>query len=198
MAATAQTYGLQCVSHPSGQTRAREYRILNNAGTGYGTAIYYGSLVKIHTDGTLNIGDGTSDAIGVFAGCEFIDATGKPTESKHWPASQTLQTGSVVKAYVYDDQQNIYKVGVSANGASWTQDVIGGQVDIANTGSGSATTGMSSGSVAAAGPVAAASTAQVRVIGFVDGTPYDATTNPFPELLVQISQHQYVADKAGL
>jgi hypothetical protein len=198
MAATAQAYGLIPVVHPNGQTRAREYRILNNAGTGYGTAIYYGDLVKIHTDGTLNIGDGSTDAIGVFAGCEYIDSTGKPNVSKYWPASQALLAGSVVRAFVYDDQQNIYKVGVSANGSSWTLATIGGQVDIANNGTGSAVTGNTTGSVSAAGPVGAGSTAQVRVVGFLNGEPYDATTNPFPELLVQISQHQYTADKAGL
>ena len=197
MGTTSQAYGLIPAYHPSGQSRANRYNILNNAGTGYATAIYKGDLVQIDTanDGTIKINDGSSAALGVFAGCEYIDATGKPVESAYWPASTAVQTGSQITAYVYDDPATIYRVGVTANASSWVQSSVGDQVDIANTGSGSTATGLSSGSVTAA-PVGNGATAQVRCIGFVDNEIYNATTNPYPQLLVQINQLQFVPNGA--
>ena len=192
MSTTSQSYGLIPAFHPSGQNRANKYNILNNSGTGYGTSIYKGDLVKVGTDGTVQIGDGTSNCLGVFAGCEYIDATGKPTESAYWPASTALQSGSQVVAYVYDDPQTVFKVGVTANASSYVQTTVGDQVDIANVGSGSTVTGLSSSSITAAPIGTGGGPAQVRVIGFNDGI-YDATTNPYPQLLVQIVQHQFLA-----
>ena len=192
MSTTSQAYGLIPVFHPSGQNRANKYNILNNSGTGYGTAIYKGDLVKVGTDGTVQIGDGSSNCLGVFAGCEYIDATGKPCESAYWPASTALLSGSQAVAYVYDDPQTVFKVGVTANASSYVQTTVGDQVDIANVGSGSASTGLSSSSIAAAPVGTGGGPAQVRVIGFNDGI-YDATTNPYPQLLVQIVQHQFLA-----
>lgn len=189
MAATAQTYGLAAVAHPSGQDRARVFNIL----AAYTTAIYQGCLVKINgTGGGIELGDGTTDACGVFAGCEYIDPTGKPVVSNYWPGTASCTN---IRAYVYSDPTTIFKVGVSANGSNFTQDVMGGSVDIANPTAGSTTTGRATGSVTA---TPGAAVAQVRVIGFVDNLAYDATTNPFPELLVQISQHQFAGDKTGV
>jgi hypothetical protein len=193
MSTTSQAYGLIPVYHPTGQNRANRYNILNNAGTGYGTAIYKGDLVKLAADGTVNIGDGTSNALGVFAGCEYIDATGKPTTSAYWPASTALLSGTAAVAYVYDDPQTVYKVGVTANASGYVQSAIGDQVDIANVGTGVVSTGQSSSSVAVAAVGTGAGPAQVRVIGFENGEIYNATTNPYPQLLVQIVQHQFLA-----
>ncbi len=193
MSTNSQAYGLIPVYHASGQNRANKYNILNNSGTGYGTAIYKGDLVKMGTDGTIQIGDGTSNCLGVFAGCEYIDATGKPTVSPYWPASTALQSGSQAIAYVYDGVAGTtFRVGVTANASSYVQTTVGDQVDIANNGTGSATTGLSAGSITTAPVGSGAGPAQVRVVGFYDGI-YDATTNPYPQLLVQIVQGQFLA-----
>lgn len=189
MGTTSQAYGLIPHYHPSGQSRANKYTIA----TGYGTAIYKGDLVKIHTDGTLNIGDGTTDAIGVFAGVEYVDANGKPTESPYWPASTTATN---IVAYVYDDQQTVFRIGVTANASSYDQAAIGQQANVAIA-AGSTQTGVSGTSLTAA-PEAAGQVAQVRIIGYLNGEVYNATTNPYPCVLCQISQHQFVADKAGV
>src|SRR5574343_1479687 len=127
MSTTAQAYGLIPVYHPSGQTRGNLYTILNNAGTGYGTAIYKGDPVKMGTNGTIEIGGGAGTAnLGVFAGCEYIDPTGKPVESPYWPASTAVLSGSVIKAYVYDDQAIVYRVGTAGGTPSgYVQTAIG-------------------------------------------------------------------------
>lgn len=188
MAATAQTYGMIPVSNSSGQDRARLFNIL----PAYTTAIYEGSLVKLVADGGIELGDGTSDALGVFAGVEYIDPTGKPVVSNTWPGTASCTN---IKAYVYCDLATTYKVGVSANGANFTQAVVGGSVDIASPTTGSTTTGKSTSSVTA---TPGAAVAQVRVLGFVNNEAYDATTNPFPELLVQLAQSQLVSTPSGV
>jgi hypothetical protein len=196
MAQTAQSYGLIALYDESGQTRAKKYNILNNAGTGYGTAIYKGSLVKVGTNGTIEIGDGTTPALGVFVGCEYIDNTGKPVESPFWPASAALQTGTEAIAYVIDNQNTMFRIGVTTNASDYVQTVVGQQCNVANTGSGSAITGQSSGSVASA-VVAAGTLAQLRIEGFYDGI-YDATNNPFPQLLVKLVEVQFAPNAVGV
>ena len=189
MALTAQTYGLIPVYHSSGQSRAMLFNIL----PAYTTAIYKGSLVKINgTGGGIELGDGSTDALGVFAGCEYIDPTGKPCVSNYWPGTASCTN---IKAYVYSDPATLFKVGVSANGSNFTQDVMGGEVDIANPTTGSTSSGLSTSSVTA---TPGAAVAQVQVVGFADNLPYEAGTNPFPELIVRISQHQLAADKTGV
>jgi len=197
MSTTAKTYGLIPAFHPSGQNRLSRYNILNNAGTGYGTAIYKGQLVEIDTgnNGTIEASDGTSDCLGVFAGCEYIDATGKPVTSPYWPASQTVQVGSKITAYVYDDPATVYRTCVTANASGYVQAAIGDQCDISFAAGGSAVTGQSAGSVIVA-MVGNGATAVLRIMGFVDNEFYDATTNPYPELLVQINQLQFAANAA--
>jgi len=188
MASTALAYGLIPVSHASGQTRGNKYTILST----YGTAIYKGDLVKMHTDGTINIGDGTSPALGVFMGCEYTDANGKPTESPYWPASTTATN---IVAYVVDDQQTTFRVAVGANASDYVQAAVGQQCNV-NVAAGSTATGISGSSVTAA-LVAAGTLAQLRVEGFYDG-PYDATANPYPQLLVKLVEVQFAPNAVGV
>lgn len=197
MSTTSQAYGLIPAYHPSGQNRANRYNILNSAGTGYATSIYRGDLVEMDTgnNGTIELSDGSSACLGVFAGCEYIDPTGKPVESPYWPASTSVLSGSQIVAYVYDDPQNVYRIGVTANASSWVQAGVGDQVDMANGGTGSTSTGQSLGSVTGA-PIGNGATACLRVLGFLNGEIYNATTNPYPQLLVQINQLQFAPNAA--
>lgn len=196
MAQTAQAYGLIPVFSDYGQTRAKKYNILNNAGTGYATSIYKGDLVKVGTNGTIEIGDGTSPALGVFMGCEYTDASGKPTESAYWPASTALTAGTEVIAYVIDDQNTMFRIGVGGNASDYVQAAVGQQCNVANVGTGSTRTGLSASSVTAA-LVAAGTLAQLRIEGFYDGI-YDATNNPYPQLLVKLVEVQFAPNAVGV
>lgn len=196
MAMTAAAYGLIPLYDESGQTRAKKYAILNNAGTGYGTAIFKGDLVKVGTNGTIEIGDGTSPALGVFVGCEYIDSTGKPVKSPNWVASTPLQSGTEAIAYVIDNQNTMFRVGVGGNATDYVQAAVGQQCNVANNGTGSTATGQSSASVTAA-LVAAGTLAQLRIEGFYDG-PYDATNNPYPQLLVKLVEVQFAPNTVGV
>lgn len=196
MSTNAQAYGLIPVYHPTGQNRATQYVILNNSGTGYGTAIYKGDLVAMGTNGTIEVGGGAGTAsLGVFAGCEYIDPTGKPVASPYWPASTLVLSGSVIKAYVYDDPDTVYKISTAGGTPSgYVQTAVGGQADYTAV-AGSTSTGVSAGYLAA---VQAGAVGNLRVIGFVNGEIYNATTNPYPEVLVQINELQFYAGATGL
>lgn len=189
MALTASPFGFLLRKHPTGQSRANAYTI----GTGYATAIGYGDPVALNTDGTLNIGTAGSDVIGVFAGVQYTDATGKPTFSKNWPAGQVATN---IIAYVYDDPDNVYEVQVGATGTGYVQTAIGAQANFVIAAP-TASTGQSN-SYLNATLIAAASQGNCRIVGFGPDGIYDATTNPFPTVLVQLATHQYTANKVAV
>ena len=190
MATTASPLGFVLRKHPTGQSRANAYTI----GASYNTAIGYGDPVSLNTDGTLNIGTAGSEIIGVFAGVSYVDATGKPTFSKNWPGAVSGATN--ITAYVYDDPDNVYEVQVGASGTGYVQTAIGAQANFV-IGTPSATTGQST-SYLNATLIAAGSQGNFRIIGFGPDGVYDASTNTYPTVLVQLATHQFVANKTAI
>lgn len=74
-------------------------------------------------------GTPTPDGIGVFAGCNYTDANGKPVFSKYWPAS-TIATDIV--AMVWDDPGTIFEVqadSCAANDVKALADFTAGTMD---------------------------------------------------------------------
>ena len=72
------------------------------------SAIFQGSPVRAElTGGTIQIATATCDGVqllGVFAGCEYVDATtGKLKFSNTWPGSGAANTNFDIKGFVYDD-----------------------------------------------------------------------------------------------
>jgi hypothetical protein len=53
---------------------------------------------------------GTERPIGVFDGCFFIAADGEPCYRPKWTSGQTVQSGSVPDAFVYDDPNIVFEV----------------------------------------------------------------------------------------
>jgi len=189
MALTASPSGFALRNHATGQSRANVYTI----GTGYATAIGYGDPVLLNTDGTLNIATAGADILGIFAGVEYIDGDGKTTFSKKWVA---YTAGTNMKAYVYDDADNLFEVQVGASGSGYVQTAIGAQAN-AVFATPTASTGQSA-SYLNATLIAASSQGQFRIVGFGPEGIYDATTNPFPTVLVKIAQHQFIANKTAI
>ena len=189
MATSASPSGFTLRKNLNGQSRAMQYTI----GSTYGTAIGYGDPVILNTDGTLNIGTATNDILGIFAGVEYIDSTGKPTGSKNWVAGTV---GTEIKAFVYMDLNDVFEVQVGSGGSGYVQTIIGAQADVVMAAP-NATTGQSA-SYLNATPEAGGAQGQFRVIGFGSDGIYNATTNTFPTVLVQIAQSQYAASKVGI
>jgi len=78
---------------------------------GYANAIYSGDVVMMTgTGNNIEIAPaGTVNAIGVFAGCNFIDGEGRVTFKPYWPAAQALEANTVCEALVYDDPNIIFR-----------------------------------------------------------------------------------------
>jgi hypothetical protein len=190
MSTVASPFGFLCRKHPTGQSRANQYTIAaSQAG-----AMGYGDGVSLDTNGQLIPGVAAADLIGIFAGVNYRDSTGKPTYSKNWPGA--IAGATDIQAWVYDDALNVFEVQVASGGSAYVQSVIGAQANLV-AGTPNASTGQSTQALNAT-PVAAGAQGQFRIIGFGASGPYDATLNPFPEVLVQIAQHQYIANKTAI
>ena len=150
MSSTSAPYGFRPSFHNSGQMRPKAYTITS----AYAASIFSGDPVKLISDGTIQLGSsdgtrtGTTDGItllGIFAGVEYLDSTGKPTIAPFWTGGTT---GTSVVAYVYDDPETLYDVQYANPGTAGTTSVqvdVGAQADwrVASPG-GSTSTGISS------------------------------------------------------
>lgn len=106
MANTNAPFGLRPVRHLSGgEIRASEYSIAS----AYDTSTFTGDVVEMTGTGK-NIEQAAADNadnIGVFAGCRYVDSSGKQKFSRYWPAD-TVATEIV--AFVYDDPNLVFEV----------------------------------------------------------------------------------------
>ena len=115
------------------------------------SAIFQCSPVKAElTGGTIQIASATGNGdqlVGVFAGCEFVDATtGKLRFSNTWPGSGSANTNFDIKGFVYDDPSQRFIIaadGGNTSRATAKVDIFK-TADIASGASGNTTTGISS------------------------------------------------------
>jgi len=192
MAATASPYGLRPVNRVDGMpyAGATQEFLINPAGTA--TNIFNGSIVAIDTNGyvvlmTATGADATTNAfpagtIGVFVGCQYINAQGQVINSQYYPSGTT----GVVKAYVVTDSNVVFQGQLDGSG---TQAVLGANTFLAaaqSTSTGSTRTGNSTVALESTVQTAAAA---FRIVGFAS-TPGDA----FTDVLVKFNpgQHSYL------
>ena len=123
-----------------------QYFIASNA-----SAIFQGSPVKAElTGGTIQIASATGNGdqlVGVFAGCEFVDATtGKLRFSNTWPGSGSANTNFDIKGFVYDNPAQRFIIasdGTNTDRATAKADIFK-TADMASGTSGNTPTGISS------------------------------------------------------
>ena len=105
--------------------------------------IYRGSLVK--PTGTGNnidvVAAGDNPSLGAFKGVSYVDAGGNTQFRPYWGSGQTILTGSLVEAYVFDDPQALYDCQVSGT-AGLANTNIGNTTNVV-IGTGSTSTGQS-------------------------------------------------------
>lgn len=124
MATTATPYGLRPVKRADGMPYAgatSEY-LIDPAGEA--TNLFYGQVVHIGADGYIALStatgaDGTTNAlptgttltgsIGVFVGCEYVNAQGQVIHSQYYPSGYAAPTGTSIKAYVVDDPNVLFQ-----------------------------------------------------------------------------------------
>jgi hypothetical protein len=137
MSATLAPQGFVPVYHPSGLSMPVSVYTPTTA-NGPSAAIYRGDPVKLTgTTDVINISTGSDAIIGVFAGCEYNDASGKPTESSYWPGTTTGATN--IKFYVNDDPFTVFEVqaagsiAITAVGDSADATIVAGNTNTGTT-----------------------------------------------------------------
>lgn len=183
MPSTAAPFGLQAVTHPSGSVRPEALTIAS----AYNTGILLNRPVKIGTDGTIQAAAAGERMTGTFAGCEYTDTLGIRQYSPQWIAN-TVATEIV--AYFTRDPNIRYEIQASGTIA---QTDIGSQADLGSATAGSTVTGLSAATLDQS-TLTSSSSAGFRIVGFgqeVNNAVGDAFTN----VIVEISEHQDVADR---
>ncbi len=147
-------YGLKPVKRVDGMPYAGATRLYKIDPAGEATNLFYGQVVNIGSDGyialatatgadatTNNLGGNGVGAIGVFVGCEYVNAQGQVIYSQYYP-SGTANGGDIV-AYVVDDPNALFMAELDATA---TQTMVGTNTTFATaqtTSTGSTTTGVS-------------------------------------------------------
>lgn len=184
MSAALAAFGFIPSRHPTGESRGMAYTIAS----GYATQINKYQPVILSTGGQITAGAAASDLIGVFAGCEYTDVTGKRVVSNYWPAN-TVATNIV--AWVWDDPSTVFLVQSDGPVALAS---VGKQCDMSNAtlnGNGF------SYSTASATLSGVGVQAQFRIMQ-IDTSIDNAAGDAFTKLLVSIARHQYVANKVSI
>jgi hypothetical protein len=190
MATTAAPYGLKPVKLATGTSYAgatSEY-LIDPAGEG--TNLFYGQVVHIGADGYIALStatgaDGTTNALptgttltgslGVFVGCEYINAQGQVIHSQYYPSGTT----GVVKAYVVDDPNVLFQAQMDG---AIDQSDIGANTFFAaaqSTSTGSTQTGNSTSAVES---TTVTTTAAFRIVAAVS-----PLSDAYPDVLVKFN-----------
>jgi hypothetical protein len=193
MATTAAPYGLKPVKRADGMpyAGATSQYLIDPAGEA--TNLFYGQVVIIGADGYIALATGTGadltsnsisgtsgvGAIGVFVGCEYVNAQGQVIFSQYYPSGYAAPTGTSIKAYVVDDPNVLFQAQLDGSGA---QTIIGTNTFFAaaqSTSTGSTATGNSTSALDATVQTAAAA---FRVVAHVS-----PASDAYPDVLVKFN-----------
>ena len=194
MSSTSAPFGFRPSFHNSCQMRPKAYTIAST----YAANIFSGDPVKLTDAGVIQLGSsdgtrsGTTDGIsllGIFAGCQYLDASGKPTISPFWPSGTT---GTEIVAWVFDDPETLFDVQYTNPGTPGTttvQTAVGEECDwtVASPG-GSTQTGLSNTQLG----VIQATSGQFQITGFAYNIN-DSLTDAYVVATVRINEHHYKA-----
>lgn len=200
MAATASPYGLRPINRVDGMPYAGATQTFLIDPAGEGTNIFYGQVVIIGADGyiaistatgaditTNNLGGSGVGAIGVFVGCQYVNAQGQVINSQYYPSGTT----GVVLAKVITDPFVTFQAQLDGSGA---QTVLGTNTFFAavqSTSTGSTTTGNSTSALESTVQTTAAA---FRIVGFVEIQGFSAIGDAYTDVLVKFnpSAHSYL------
>ena len=196
MASTQSPYGLKPVNRVDGLPYAGETRRLLITPAGYASNIFYGQVVKIHTDGYINLvteTGGTGDVfpagtIGVFVGCSYVNTQGQTVFSQYYPSGSTNAV-----AFVVDDDRAVFQVQAAGQvtQSQLGQNVFFSAAQNGTNGSGGST--QTGNSLSAVSTSSQAGTAAFRIVDFVNMQGFSEVGDAYTDLLVKfnIAQHSY-------
>jgi hypothetical protein len=194
MATVASPYGLRPVKRADGMPYAGANSMYLIDPAGEATNLFYGQVVHLGADGYIALStatgaDATTNALptgttltgslGVFVGCEYVNAQGQLIQSQYYPSGYVAPTGTAIKAYVIDDPNVLFQAQLDGAGA---QTIIGTNTFFAavqSTSTGSTRTGNSTSALES---TVVTTTAAFRIVEHVS-PPTDA----FVDVLVKFN-----------
>lgn len=185
-------YGLLPINLIGGQVFAGSTRQIPIA-VNSATAIFYGDVVKLISDGTLEKDTGTNAAtpVGVFLGCTYVDPTFGLTFRQYYPGTTNING---ITAYVLDDPDALFKVAVvsATTTIGYVNRTSVGNNAVLVQNSGLTTTGNSR--VAVDDTTATTSTWPVRIVDVIPDTAKAGNPGSYTEVIVKWNQgmHQYL------
>jgi len=197
MATTATPYGLRPINEVSGLPYAGATRKLPIA-SGFATNIFYGSVVVIAANGTIQLMTDVGSAadpfpagtIGVFMGCSYTDAVMGFVNRQFWPASQVA---SDALAFIVDDPNVAFQV---QGDNTMAQATLGMNAPLSNVQSGTTgSTATGNSNVALDATTAATTGIAFRVVDFIDA-PGSAVGDAFTDVVVKFNpgSHSYTSN----
>lgn len=196
MSTTAKSFGFRLARQPSVHGIPRRFPIAS----GLAVNLFSGDPVKligtIVGEGTIDLATGVGTRagtiaacpiLGIFAGCEYTDSTGKPVKSPYWPTGTTVLSGTTAYALVIEGDQNEFEV--YADGAIAAAD-IGSQADwvLGASPYGSTSTGISNATISAT-PSADDAQGGFQIVDFVE-TGSDTAGDTYTRVIVRIANPQ--------
>jgi hypothetical protein len=185
-------YGLIPINLIGGQVFAGATRQIP-IGSGETTAIFFGDVVNLNSDGNVTklTTTDSGSVVGVFLGCTYVDPTYGPTYRQSYPGGLT---NSTIEAYVQDDPDALFKAAVCDTGTTTISflnrtDVNRNAALVQN--SGSTTTGNSG--VAINDATNTTTTLPVRIIDVVPETAIAGYPGSYTEVIVKwnFGVHRY-------
>jgi hypothetical protein len=197
MATTATPYGLRPINEVSGLPYAGATRKLPIA-SGFATNIFYGSVVVIAANGTIQLMTDVGSAadpfpagtIGVFMGCSYTDAVMGFVNRQFWPASQVA--GDAL-AFIVDDPDVAFQV---QGDNTMAQATLGMNAPLSNVQSGTTgSTATGNSNVALDATTAATTGIAFRVVDFINA-PGSAVGDAFTDVVVKFNpgSHSYTSN----
>ena len=197
MANQETAYGLRpvgLVGSATNSTGVTQYEIASNNTNPifqYGLVVPLAAGVIDHAGATNG---GTTQALGVLMGVEYMDATQKkPVFISYWPGSGavSVDTNHPVKAFVADNPMQIFKVAsdatltnrATAQAAVFANATLGTSARTGSTATGSSNSALSVASIAATATLA------LRVVGISDDEANSDFASAGIPMLVRINAH---------
>jgi len=194
MSQTATPYGLRPVKRADGMSYAGAVTEYDIDPAGEATNLFYGQVVTIGADGYIALATGTgadgttnsfpgsgtlTGAIGVFMGCEYVNAQGQLVNSQYYPSGTVAPTGTRIKAFVCNDPDVLFMGQL--DGVADISD-LGANTFFAaaqSTSTGSTRTGVSTSALES---TTVTTTAAFRIVGFAS-----PASDAFPDVLVKFN-----------
>jgi hypothetical protein len=197
MANQETAYGLRpvgLVGAGANTTGVTKYEIASNNTH----AIYQYGLVVPTADGVIDYaGDtagGTTAALGVLIGVEYVDATSKkPVWKNYWPGSSavSVDTNYPIKAFVTDNPMQLYQVATDASITDRATAVLAifANASLGTSARGGSTNNGRSTAALSVSSIATTATLPLKVVGIVDDAANSDFTAAGIPLLVRINAH---------